>query len=80
MFLQDDYMYHYINRITASACDFVLSGCPLSVLEISRIGIQILFLTVEADGAIFKNHGEKRFTTYYFLEELKIIETKSQNT
>ena len=27
LFLQDDYMYHYINRITASACDFVFTGC-----------------------------------------------------
>ena len=38
MFLQDDYMYHYINRITVSACDFVFTACPLSDLKFKELG------------------------------------------
>ena len=34
------------------------------------------FLPVEADGSIFKNLGQKKFTMSFFLEELRIIERK----
>ena len=44
LFLQDDYMYHYINRITASACDFVLTACPLSNLKFKELGYKSFFL------------------------------------
>ena len=48
-------MYHYRNRITASACDFVLSGCPISVLKFQELGYQALWIPVESNGDIFKD-------------------------
>ena len=71
LFLQDDYMYHYINRITASACDFVFTGCPLSVLKFQELGYKSLFLPVETDGSIFKNYGEKKIYDVLFFGRVK---------
>tara|TARA_B100000214_G_scaffold364113_1_gene330324 strand:+ start:53 stop:1240 length:1188 start_codon:yes stop_codon:yes gene_type:complete len=71
LFLQDDYMYHYINRITASACDFVFTGCPLSVLKFQELGYKSLFLPVESDGSIFKNYGEKKIYDVLFFGRVK---------
>ncbi len=71
LFLQDDYMYHYINRITASACDFVLSGCPLSVLKFQELGYKSFFLPVEADGTIFKDYGENKVHDVLFFGRVK---------
>ncbi len=71
LFLQDDYMYHYINRVTASACDFVFTGCPLSVLKFQELGYKSLFLPVESDGSIFKNYGEKKIYDVLFFGRVK---------
>ncbi len=71
LFLQDDYMYHYINRITASACDFVFSGCPLSVLKFQELGYKSFFLPVESDGTIFKNYGENKVHDVLFFGRVK---------
>ena len=71
LFLQDDYMYHYINRITASECDFVLTGCPLSVLKFQELGYNSFFLPVESDGTIFKNYGEKKKHDVLFFGRVK---------
>ncbi len=71
LFLLDDYMYHYINRITATACDFVLSGCPLSVLKFQELGYKSFFLPVETDGAIFKDYGEKKVHDVLFFGRVK---------
>ena len=40
IFSWDDPMYHHLNRITASACDFVLSGVPNICIKISRTWLQ----------------------------------------
>ena len=71
LFLQDDYMYHYINRITASACDFVFSGCPLSVLKFQELGYKSFFLPVESDGTIFKDYGENKVHDVLFFGRVK---------
>ena len=64
-------MYHYINRITASECDFVLTGCPLSVLKFQELGYNSFFLPVESDGTIFKNYGEKKKHDVLFFGRVK---------
>ena len=67
LFLQDDYMYHYVNRITAAACDFVLTACPLSALKFRELGYKSFFLPVEADGSIFKDYNEtKKYDVLFF--------------
>ena len=71
LFLQDDYMYHYINRITASACDFVLTACPLSNLKFKELGYKSFFLPVEADGSIFKDTNEKKIYDVLFFGRVK---------
>ena len=71
LFLQDDYMYHYINRITVSACDFVFTGCPLSDLKFKELGYRSFFLPVEADGSIFKDYGEKKIYDVLFFGRVK---------
>ena len=76
IFLQDDYMFHYMNRITASACDFVLTACPLSDLKFKVLGHNSMFLPVEADGSIFKDYNEKKIYDVYFLVGLKITEAR----
>ena len=71
LFLQDDYMYHYINRITASACDFVLTACPLSELKFKELGYKSLFLPVEADGSIFQDLNQKKIYDVLFFGRVK---------
>ena len=56
----DDYELHDINAITANACDLVLTLCPLSVLKYKEKGYQAFYMSLEADGDIFKNHKEKK--------------------
>ena len=58
-------MFHFINRITASACDFVLTACPLSDLKFKALGYNSIFLPVEADGSIFKDYNEKKIYDIY---------------
>ncbi len=71
IFLQDDYMFHFINRITASACDFVLTACPLSNLKFKELGYNSFFLPVEADGSIFKDYKEKKIYDVLFFGRVK---------
>ena len=71
IFLQDDCMLHYINRITASACDFVLTACPLSDLKFKILGYNSIFLPVEADGSIFKDYNEKKIYDILFFGRVK---------
>ena len=67
----DDKMYHYTNRITASACDFVLSGCPLSVIKFLELGYKAFFLPVETNGSIFKDLKEKKIYDVLFFGRQK---------
>ena len=71
IFLQDDYMFHYTNRITASECDFVLTACPLSDLKFKELGYNSIFLPVEADGSIFKDYNEKKIYDVLFFGRVK---------
>ena len=71
LFMQDDYMYHYINRITASACDFVLTACPLSNLKFKELGYKSFFLPVEADGSIFKDTSQSKIYDVLFFGRVK---------
>ena len=76
LFLQDDYMYHYITTESLHLNDFVLTGCPLSVLKFQELGYNSFFLPVESDGTIFKNYGEKKHDVLFLAAGLKIIEVK----
>jgi len=71
LLLQDDYMYHYINRITASACDFIFTPCPVSDIKFKELGYKSFFLPVEADGSIFKNLGQKKIYDVLFFGRVK---------
>ena len=67
----DDKMYHYTNRITASACDFVLSGCPISVIKFLELGYKAFLLPVEATRTIFKDLKEKKIYDVLFFGRQK---------
>ena len=54
----DDTMYHYTNRITAAACDFILSGCPISTIKFQELGYKAIWLPVENNGSIFNDLKE----------------------
>ena len=71
MLVWDDMMYHDRNRITASACDFVLSGCPLSVFKFQELGYQALWIPVESNGDIFKELNEKKIYDVLFFGRQK---------
>ena len=71
LLIWDDKMYHYTNRITASACDFVLSGCPISVIKFLELGYKAFFLPVEANGAVFKDLKEKKIYDVLFFGRQK---------
>ena len=71
MLVWDDQMYHSTNRITASACDFVLSGCPLSVLKFQELCYNTFWLPVECSGSIFKDLKEKKIHDVLFFGRQK---------
>lgn len=71
IFLQDDYMYHYVNRITASACDFVFPADPLSALKFQELGYETLWLPVESSGSIFKDSQQEKIHDVLFFGRLK---------
>ena len=56
----DDYTLHEMHSITASACDVVLSHCPLSVLKYREKGYEAFCMPIEGDGDIFKKHDLKK--------------------
>ena len=55
----DDFELHGINSITASACDLVLTACPLSVLKYKEKGYDSLYLHGE-DGKINNSQELKK--------------------
>ena len=62
----DDSELHEINSITASACDLVLSNCPLSVLKYKEKGYQAYQLHFD-NGEIIKNKSiKKEFDVLFF--------------
>ena len=58
--LFDDYMYHEVNLITAQACDFVLTTCPISAYKFKERGINSFFTMLEGDGNLFKKIDLKK--------------------
>ena len=60
LFTYDDHSTHEMNVITASACDYVISQCPLSVLKYKEKGYQAYWMLPENDGTIFKNYNLKK--------------------
>ena len=80
----DDMMYHYTNRITASACDFILSGCPLSTIKFQELGYEAIWIPVESSSSIFNNLKEKKIHDVLFFgrkknNRSKIIDFLKQN-
>ena len=55
----DDFELHEMNAITASACDMVLTGCPLSKLKYKEKGYEAHFINFE-NSKIKKNTTEKK--------------------
>jgi hypothetical protein len=55
----DDFELHEMNAITASACDLVLSACPLSVLKYKEKGYEAHFIHFE-NSKINKNINMKK--------------------
>ena len=55
----DDFELHEMNAITASACDIVLSHCPLSVLKYREKGYRSYILHGE-DGTVRNNENAKK--------------------
>jgi len=60
IFLGDDMVWHNVNAITAQACDFVLSSCPLSALNFQEIGVESMFAPIECSGKILKDYKLKK--------------------
>jgi len=65
--LLDDYMYHEVNLITAQACDFVLTTCPISASKFEERGINSFFTMLEGDGNLFKKLNlKKKYDVLFF--------------
>ena len=56
----DDYDLHEMNSITASACDLVITGCPVSVLKYQEKGYQAHRFFLENDQDVYKDYKEKK--------------------
>ena len=61
----DDFELHEMNAITASACDLVLSHCPLSVLKYREKGYEAYNLQGE-NGKINKHENKKDIDVLFF--------------
>ncbi len=61
----DDFDLHEMNSITASACDLVLSACPLSVLKYKEKGYESYFISFEP-GKINENSNSKDIDVLFF--------------
>jgi hypothetical protein len=48
--LTDDFDMHEVNHITATACDVVLTSCPISNLKFQEKGILSFYSPLQADG------------------------------
>ena len=64
----DDFDQHEMHAITASACDFVLSGCPLSVLKFKEKGFEAYMIAFEI--ANLKNNRDKKEIDVLFFGHL----------
>lgn len=56
----DDIVLHEVNSINASACDFVLSADPVSVLKYLEKGIDAEYIALEGSSAIYNNEKIKK--------------------
>ena len=66
IFLGDDSVWHQVNLITASACDFVLTD-PVSSFKFNELGISSIFSSVEGNEDIFKDYKyEKTIDVLFF--------------
>ena len=66
----DDFELHEMNSITASACDIVLSHCPLSVLKYQEKGYDAYILDGENTKLIKKNNSETKDIDVLFFGDL----------
>jgi len=62
----DDFELHDINAITASACDLVLSHCPLSVLKYKEKGFDSYCMDFEKGQIGEKNNTKKEIDVLFF--------------
>lgn len=65
----DDFDQHQMNSITASACDIVLSACPLSVLKFREKGFEAFYIPFES-GEVVKNTQTNKDIDVLFFGEL----------
>ena len=66
LFLGDDSVWHQVNLINASACDFVLTD-PVSSFKFNELGISSIFSNVEGNEDIFKDYKhEKTIDVLFF--------------
>ena len=61
----DDTDQHNMNLITASACDLVLSHCPLSVLKFKEKGHEAYMINFEISN-LKKNNNQKEIDVLFF--------------
>ena len=67
----DDFELHELNAITASACDIVLSTCPLSALKYKEKGYEAYVIQFEYDpnnNNVVKNSEKKDIDVLFFGE------------
>ena len=62
----DDFELHEMNAITASACDMVLTGCPLSKLKYIEKGYEALFFQFESTKLIKNNESKKEIDVLFY--------------
>ncbi len=63
----DDLVQHDFNRVTASACDFVLSSDPISVLKYLERDIPSCFLALEASKTLlFDRQLDRNYNLFHF--------------
>ncbi len=62
----DDFELHDMNAITASACDLVLSHCPLSVLKYKEKGFESYMIDFEKGKVGIKNNTKKEIDVLFF--------------
>ena len=63
---QDDVGLHELHSVTASACDLVLSCCPLSVLKYKEKGYEALFFQYEFSKLSKINEDKKEIDVLFY--------------
>lgn len=63
---QDDFELHELNAVTASACDIILSACPLSVLKYKEKGYISYYFPPENLKINENNYQKKDFDVIFF--------------